>query len=112
MWLTLLASARAASFAIVHATVLPVSGPPIADGTVVVVDGRIAAVGAALPAPAGAEIVVCVSVNDPFVMAAWGKQKEAEGKVLACSHPSGHTHRHIYIRTCCYTYSYSYTHTY
>lgn len=57
MWLTLLASARAASFAIVHATVLPVSGPPIADGTVVVVDGRIAAVGASLPAPAGAEIV-------------------------------------------------------
>mmetsp|Transcript_53980 Transcript_53980/g.152978 ORF Transcript_53980/g.152978 Transcript_53980/m.152978 type:complete len:164 (-) Transcript_53980:78-569(-) len=30
---------------------------------------------------AGAEVVVCVSVNDPFVMAAWGKQNEAEGKV-------------------------------
>ncbi len=50
-------AAAAADLAIVHATVLPVSGPPIEDGTVVVSGGRIRAVGAGLPAPAGSEIV-------------------------------------------------------
>lgn len=47
----------AALLAIVHATVLPISGPAIPDGTVIVRDGKIAAVGAGVPVPAGAEVV-------------------------------------------------------
>merc|ERR1719490_141161 len=30
---------------------------------------------------AGAEVIACVAVNDPFVMAAWGKDQGAEDKV-------------------------------
>ena len=30
---------------------------------------------------AGAEVVACVSVNDAFVMKAWGEQQKASGKV-------------------------------
>lgn len=57
MFLTLLTSARAATFAIVHATILPVAGPPVPDGTIVVTDGKIAAVGPAVPVPAGIETI-------------------------------------------------------
>lgn len=49
--------AAAADLAIVHATVLPVAGPPIEDGTVLVSGGRIEAVGAGLPVPDGVETV-------------------------------------------------------
>jgi imidazolonepropionase-like amidohydrolase len=38
--------------------VLPVSGPPIDNGTVIVQDGRITAVGANVPVPAGAQRIV------------------------------------------------------
>jgi imidazolonepropionase-like amidohydrolase len=44
----------ARSYAIVGATVYPVSGPVIHDGTVVLQDGRVKAVGANPPVPAGA----------------------------------------------------------
>ncbi|HEU5170954.1 MAG TPA: amidohydrolase family protein [Gemmatimonadales bacterium] len=45
----------AQTVAITGATVYPVSGPKIERGTVVIRDGRIAAVGAGVPIPAGAE---------------------------------------------------------
>lgn len=32
--------------------------------------------------PAGAEVIVCVSVNDAFAMDAWAEQQGAKGKVL------------------------------
>ena len=35
----------------------------------------------------GYESVVCVSVNDPFVTAAWAKEREAEGKVRILADP-------------------------
>ena len=58
--------AEAADLAITHATVLPVSGPPIEDGTVLVQDGRIIAVGAGLPVPDGTAVVV--DATDKFLM--------------------------------------------
>jgi imidazolonepropionase-like amidohydrolase len=49
----------AASLALTGATVHPVSGPDLEDATVVVVDGKIAAVGRNLALPADAQIVSC-----------------------------------------------------
>jgi imidazolonepropionase-like amidohydrolase len=58
MLLPLLGAAFASDLAIQHATVLPISGPPIADATVLVTDGRIEAVGAGLPVPPGTAMVI------------------------------------------------------
>ncbi|XP_014214768.1 peroxiredoxin-5, mitochondrial [Copidosoma floridanum] len=33
--------------------------------------------------------IVCVSINDPFVMSAWGKDQNAEGKVRMLADPTG-----------------------
>jgi imidazolonepropionase-like amidohydrolase len=45
----------AQSIAITGGKVYPVSGPPIENGTVIITNGRIAAVGANVPIPAGAQ---------------------------------------------------------
>ena len=50
-------SALAADLAIKGATILPVSGDPIENGTVLVADGVIAAVGVDIPIPEGVETV-------------------------------------------------------
>lgn len=35
----------------------------------------------------GVADVICISVNDPFVMSAWGKENEASGKVRMLADP-------------------------
>src|SRR5262249_48368968 len=47
----------ATSYAITHAKMLTVSGAPIEDGTLVIRDGKIAAVGANVEVPAGAKVI-------------------------------------------------------
>ena len=49
------ATGRAGTFAIVNARIVTVSGSIIENGTVVIKDGKIAAVGAGVPVPSGAE---------------------------------------------------------
>ncbi|MBM3906808.1 MAG: amidohydrolase family protein [Gemmatimonadetes bacterium] len=45
------------TFAIINARIVPVSGPEIAKGTVVISGGRIQAVGASVAVPTGAEVI-------------------------------------------------------
>jgi imidazolonepropionase-like amidohydrolase len=51
------ATPRAETIALTGGTVHPVSGPALSNATVVITDGRIAAVGAGIAAPAGARVV-------------------------------------------------------
>ena len=50
-------TSTAADIAITHAKIFTLAGPPIEDGTVVVHEGKIAAVGAGVPIPAGAQVI-------------------------------------------------------
>ena len=50
-------TASAQTIAITGGTVFPVSGPKIANGTVIIRDGKIVQVGAGLAAPAGAQVI-------------------------------------------------------
>ena len=46
----------------------------------------------------GVEVVVCVSVNDAFVMEAWGKSQGATGKIRMLADPSGEfTKVHVHV---------------
>lgn len=55
--LVLAAPLQAQTIAITGGTVYPVSGPKIANGTVIIRDGKIVQVGAGLAAPAGATVI-------------------------------------------------------
>src|ERR1700751_5490359 len=51
------AQGSAADVAITHAKIFTLAGAPIEDGTVVIHDGKIAAVGAGVAIPAGAQVI-------------------------------------------------------
>jgi imidazolonepropionase-like amidohydrolase len=57
--LTIAASARAESIALANATVHPVDGPVLENATVVITNGKIAAVGPHVATPTGAKVVDC-----------------------------------------------------
>jgi imidazolonepropionase-like amidohydrolase len=46
-----------ATYALTHAKIFTLAGSPIEDGTLVIKDGKIAAVGASVEVPAGAEVI-------------------------------------------------------
>ena len=50
-------TSSAPDFAITHAKIFTLAGPPIEDGTVVIHEGKIAAAGAGVPIPAGAQVI-------------------------------------------------------
>jgi imidazolonepropionase-like amidohydrolase len=50
-------TSAAGGIAITHAKIFTLVGPPIDDGTVVIQEGKIAAVGAGVPIPAGAQVI-------------------------------------------------------
>ena len=50
-------TSAAADIAITHAKIFTLAGPSIEDGTVVIHEGKIAAVGAGVPIPAGAQVI-------------------------------------------------------
>lgn len=60
-----LAAAQSTPVAIHGGTILPISGAPIPNGTIILRDGKIAAVGSGIPIPAGAEVV---DATGKFVM--------------------------------------------
>ncbi|MBZ5601350.1 MAG: amidohydrolase family protein [Acidobacteriia bacterium] len=60
-----LAAAQSTPVAIRGGTILPISGAPIPNGTIILRDGKIAAVGSGIPIPAGAEVV---DATGKFVM--------------------------------------------
>ena len=45
------------TYAITHAKLVTLAGPPVEDGTVIIKDGKIAAIGAAVEVPAGAQVI-------------------------------------------------------
>jgi imidazolonepropionase-like amidohydrolase len=51
------AQSQPSTYAITHAKIFTLAGPPIDDGTLVIRDGKIAAVGANVAVPAGAQVV-------------------------------------------------------
>jgi imidazolonepropionase-like amidohydrolase len=50
-------TSTAGDVAITHAKIFTLAGPPIEDGTVVIHEGKIAAVGVGVPIPAGAQVI-------------------------------------------------------
>ncbi|HIM69816.1 MAG TPA: peroxiredoxin, partial [Gammaproteobacteria bacterium] len=47
----------------------------------------------------GVEEIICLSVNDPFVMDAWGKTQVVEGKVLMVADGTGRFSRAMGLET-------------